>query len=145
MKVQTISKLILTGLLLISAQAALAGTTPTVQPGVNPLDRLQTVGKDAGYSDASDTTLMEILGTVISGLLGLLGAIFIILIVVAGYNWMTASGDEQKIDKAKDTIRAALIGLIIIVGAYAIWRFVSGYLITGDVGSSQYGGSGNDN
>lgn len=141
MKPQTISKLIIVGLMLVSFQAVLAETTPSSQPNVNPLDRLQTVGKDAGYADASDTTLMEILGTVISGLLGLLGAIFIILIVVSGYNWMTASGDEQKIDKAKDTIRSAIIGLIIIVGAYAIWSFVSGYLVTGDTGSSQYGGS----
>jgi hypothetical protein len=110
----------------------LAQSTPTVTPSASPmLDRLKTVGGDAGYSDATETTLLDIIGTVINGLLGLLGSIFILLIVIAGYNWMTASGDEQKIDKAKDTIRAAIIGLIIIVGAFAIWQFISTYLISG--------------
>jgi hypothetical protein len=47
-----------------------------------------------------------------------------ILMIYGGYNWMTAAGDEQKIDKAKDTIRAAMIGLIIIIAAYAISIFV---------------------
>ncbi len=95
------------------------------------LDRLKNVGTDAGYVDNGESGMLLIVGYVINGLLGLLGAIFIILILLAGYNWMTANGDEAKIDKAKDTIRASIIGLIIIVGAFAIWKFVAGYLITG--------------
>jgi|GEM_PF-309358 cytochrome bd-type quinol oxidase subunit 2 len=97
------------------------------------LDRLKGVGTGAGYGDANETSLMQVLGIVINGLLGLLGAIFIILMLLAGYRWMTASGDEEKINKAKDTIRASIIGLIIIVGAFAIWNFLATYLI-GDGG-----------
>jgi len=43
----------------------------------------------------------------------------------AGYNWMMARGDEEKVTKAKDTITRAIIGLLITIGAYAIsfWVF----------------------
>lgn len=66
----------------------------------------------------------KIIATVIQAFLGLLGIIFIVLIILAGYNWMIARGDEEKVTKAKDTLRRAVIGLIIIVGAYAISYFV---------------------
>jgi hypothetical protein len=46
----------------------------------------------------------------------------------AGYNWMTAAGDEQKVEKAKDTITRAIIGIIITVSAYAITYFIFKYL-----------------
>lgn len=111
---------------------AYAQTGPTITPSASPvLDRLNSVGTGAGYGAASQTSVLDILGIVINGLLGLLGAIFILLIIIAGLNWMTAGGDEAKIDKAKDTIRAAIIGLIIIVGAFAIWNFISTYLLAG--------------
>ncbi|MBI4812328.1 hypothetical protein HY798_02695 [Candidatus Falkowbacteria bacterium] len=54
----------------------------------------------------------------------MLGVIFIILMLYAGYNWMTASGEEEKVTKAKDTIWRAIIGLIITIGSYAIWDFI---------------------
>lgn len=66
--------------------------------------------------------------TVVAGIikvfLGLLGIIFVILIILAGFNWMTAGGDEAKIEKAKKLMSRAIIGLIIIVAAYAITKFV---------------------
>ena len=42
---------------------------------------------------------------------------------------MTARGEEEKVEKAKDTITRAIIGLIIVVGAYAIWSFIFSNLI----------------
>ena len=66
----------------------------------------------------------EVMDVVIKGFLGLLGMIFIVLVIVAGYNWMTAGGDESKVDKAKKLISRAIIGLIIIIAAYAITAFV---------------------
>ena len=44
--------------------------------------------------------------------------------IYAGYNWMTAAGDETKLTQAKNTIRRSIIGVVIIVGAYAIYNFV---------------------
>ncbi|MFA6250982.1 MAG: hypothetical protein WC686_05835 [Candidatus Shapirobacteria bacterium] len=75
----------------------------------------------AGYEV---TSIGSIIAMVIQAFLGLLGIIFIILLILAGYNWMTAAGDEQKVTKARDTIRTAVIGLIIIIAAYSITYFV---------------------
>ena len=76
----------------------------------------------------SETGLSTITGAVVGAVLALVGVIFLALMVYAGYNWMTARGEEEKVEKAKDTITRALIGIIIVVGAYAIWRFVFAYL-----------------
>ena len=85
----------------------------------------------AGYDSATDKdTLLNLISTATDAFLGILGVIFIVLMVYAGYNWMTASGDQAKVDKAKDTIFRAIIGLIIVVGAYAIWNFVFVYFIS---------------
>ena len=80
------------------------------------------VQTQAGYSNT--VTVGTVVGTIIKAFLGLLGIIFVILIIVAGFNWMTAGGDEAKIEKATSTIRSAVIGLIIVVAAYAITYFV---------------------
>lgn len=94
------------------------------------LNKLKTVGSSAGYGQGTDeTTILKILGTGISVGLSLLGVIFIILILLAGYNWMTAAGDQEKISKAQHTIRSAIIGLLIIVSAFAIWMFISQMII----------------
>ncbi|MFA4871486.1 MAG: LamG-like jellyroll fold domain-containing protein [Patescibacteria group bacterium] len=56
--------------------------------------------------------------------LGFLGLVAVILIIYAGFLWMTAGGDEKKIETAKKIILGAVIGLIIILSAFAIVSFV---------------------
>lgn len=85
-------------------------------------ENTRVVQDQAGYDP--DLTLGTVVATIIKGFLGLLGVIFIILILLAGYNWMTAAGDEEKIKKATNTIRSAIIGLLIIIAAYSITYFV---------------------
>jgi amino acid transporter len=92
---------------------------------VNPLKTLKEAGEDsAGYQAATVTTTAEIVGSIINAFLSLLGVIFIILMLFAGYNWMTAAGDEAKVTKAKDTIQRAIIGLIIVLSAGILTNFV---------------------
>ncbi|MFA6306520.1 MAG: hypothetical protein WCV70_01345 [Patescibacteria group bacterium] len=89
------------------------------------LGKLQEVGATKGpYQVAGEFGLSVAIGTIISSALALVGSIFLILMIYAGYNWMTARGEEEKVSKAKDTINRAIIGIIIVVGAYAIWRFI---------------------
>ena len=76
----------------------------------------------AGIDTSRDVA--TIIGTVIKAALGLVGMIFLALMIYAGAYWMIARGDEAKVDKAKETIIAAIIGLVIVVGAYAITYFV---------------------
>lgn len=65
-----------------------------------------------------------IVAQIIRVLLGLLGIIFLALLIFAGYNWMTAAGDEEKVKKSKEQIASAVIGLLIILAAYSITKFV---------------------
>src|SRR3989338_10207064 len=94
-----------------------------LNPEVHTEQYTQTEGlrEKAGFESAPIETVVA---GIISVFLGLLGIIFVILIIVAGFNWMTAAGDEAKIEKAKKLISRAIIGLIIIVAAYAIPKFV---------------------
>ncbi len=63
-------------------------------------------------------------GSIISLILSFIGIIFFALIIYAGLMWMLAQGNQQKVDKAKDLIINAVIGLIIIFSAYAITSFI---------------------
>jgi len=76
----------------------------------------------AGYeiSDAKEGTLEAKIGSVIQSILSFLGVIFMALMIYGGFLWMTARGNEQQVDKAKNLIAAAIIGLVIVISAYAI-------------------------
>ncbi|MFH0814960.1 MAG: pilin [Candidatus Falkowbacteria bacterium] len=75
-------------------------------------------------SDVQVTPLQETIGKIIGVVLGLLGVILIVLIIYAGFLWMTAGGEQKQVDKAKDYIKNAVMGLVIILLAYAITDFV---------------------
>ncbi|MCK5319967.1 hypothetical protein KAJ61_01100 [Candidatus Parcubacteria bacterium] len=64
---------------------------------------------------------------VVSGVvifLGLLGLFFTVLIILAGFRWMNSRGNEEEITKAKSQLKGAIIGMIIVIAAYAIAQFV---------------------
>lgn len=56
--------------------------------------------------------------------LTLLGTISLCLIIYAGAIWMLARGEEQEIEKAKDILKGAVIGFVIIIASYGIAHFV---------------------
>jgi len=93
-------------------------------PALNTIDNIASGNNGPYASAASGNNLDTIIGAVVSVALGLIGVIFLILMIYAGYNWMTARGEEEKVSAAKDTITRSIIGIIIVIGAYAIWRFV---------------------
>ncbi|MDP2708801.1 MAG: hypothetical protein Q8O93_02000 [bacterium] len=88
-------------------------------------------GGGGPFQSADQYKMADILGTVIQAFLGILGVLFLSYTLYAGYTWMTAQGDEEKVTKAKDTLQRAVIGLIITVAAYAITAWVLNRLITG--------------
>lgn len=96
----------------------------------NPTDRLVDVGDHSGYETApKKTDLPVIVGEVISVVLTLLGMIFLALIIYAGVLWMIAAGHEDKVTRSKDTMRRAVIGLMIVVAAFVISKFVIGAIL----------------
>jgi hypothetical protein len=81
--------------------------------------------KNSGLSEFS---LGAVAATVIQGALSLLGIIFLIIMVFAGYRWMTAAGNEETVKTSQQMITRAIIGLIIVLMAYALTYFIFGQL-----------------
>ena len=98
------------------------------QYGSDPLDTLANVGEPA-YTGASGALAQTNIGVTVARMLntvfGLLGIIFVVLLVYAGFLWMTAAGNEQQVEKSKKIMTAAVIGLGIILASYAIAKFVT--------------------
>ena len=105
--------------------AAFAVLPSLALAATDTLNKLENVGVTRGpyKNPGGEFGVSQIVGVVVQAALALIGVIFLILMIYAGYNWMTARGEEEKVEKAKDTITRAFIGLIIVVGAYAIWSF----------------------
>ncbi|MFA6171034.1 MAG: Ig-like domain-containing protein [Patescibacteria group bacterium] len=74
-----------------------------------------------GLSNTSPKTLIV---NIVRVMLGFLALIMIIIIMYGGWLWMTAGGEAEKVDKAKKLIRNAVIGLIILLSAFAIVSFI---------------------
>jgi len=65
-----------------------------------------------------------IVGKIINAFLSIFAVLFFLLMVYDGYKWLAAMGREEEVTKAKDVIRSAIIGLAIVMSAYAISWFV---------------------
>jgi len=78
----------------------------------------------------SSTDVRTITAKVINVSLGLLGTIALVIILIAGFKWMTAGGDTAAVDKAREWMKAGVIGLAIILAAYSIAAFVVKNLVT---------------
>lgn len=89
----------------------------------------ETAGEAKLKTGIASMSIPQIVGSVIGVFLGLLGVIFMILLVYGGYTWMTSYGNQEKVNKAKEVITSAIIGLIIVLGAYAISSFVINALV----------------
>lgn len=56
--------------------------------------------------------------------LGYLGIIVVVIVLWAGFKWMTSGGNEEKVTDAKKTLVSLVIGLAIMLSAYSIVTFV---------------------
>jgi len=70
------------------------------------------------------TQVSNTLGTMINVFSAIIGFIAVIMIIVAGLQFMTANGNTQNITKARTSLMYAIIGLIIVVLAQALVHFV---------------------
>ncbi len=66
---------------------------------------------------------------IINVILGFVGIVAVILIIVGGFKWMTAGGNEDKVDEAKRLMIAGVTGLAIVLAAFGISVFVINNLI----------------
>lgn len=97
-----------------------AGTLTTEDLGTEVISNTINLG---------DRDIRTTIASIINVALGMLGIVAVVLILYGGFIWMTAGGEEEKTKKAKNLIIQGIIGMVIILSAWAIASFVLGSLV----------------
>ena len=92
----------------------------------------------AGETGLGTGDLEDTIADLINVALGFLGVVAVVIILFGGFKWMVAGGNDEKVAEAKRLIIAGIIGLAIILSAYAIASFVIESIVgaTSDDGDS---------
>ena len=75
-------------------------------------------------ADLGDAELGLVIGKVVKGALSILGLVALVIFIIAGFQWMTSGGNKEKIQSAQKSMGAAIVGLIVVIGAYAAVDFI---------------------
>ena len=124
------------GLLAMLATPIYAADSPNVTSKFGLTDAASKANLD------QTTPLTTRTGTIIGGVLSFIAVVFFILMLVSGVRWMLARGHEDEAKKALNTITAAIAGIIVVMGAYAITAFVLDSVKGGAYGETGQPGSG---
>lgn len=114
--------------------------TLTVPAWVNaqaPIELRENVLLPPEVQEASGLQAQDVrvtIARIINVFMGLLGIIAVVIVLIGGFMWMTSGGDEDKTKKARGLIFAGVVGLAIILSAFAIARFVIGSLLSATAG-----------
>ncbi len=98
----------------VTALAALALPYVTFAGGVS-LAQMQKLGP---------VNLQQLIANIIRAFLGLVGSIALLMFVIAGFTWMTAAGNEQKIKDAKNNLLWSSLGLAVMFLSFAAVKFI---------------------
>ncbi len=124
------------GLFCVLAIASLGSTALAQAPDTAGLEAVGAAGGLAG----GGTDLITIIGRIINVVLGFVGIILLVMLLYAGYLWMTSGGEADKVTTAQTMIRNAIIGLIIITSAFAITQFILNALLGATGGGGRASG-----
>jgi len=69
-------------------------------------------------------TPQTLIGKIINAIIGIVGSLALVMFIYGGFIWMTAAGSAEKVEKGKNVLLWATIGLVVIFTAYALVRFV---------------------
>lgn len=94
--------------------------TVAAEPFTGSLDVLKSAQPGGTVVKAS---LTEVIGTLLTRTIGVLGIVALLYIVYAGFTYMTSQSHED-VDKAKKTMIYLALGILILMSAYAITTFV---------------------
>jgi len=116
---------IVMGVMLLPTVAS-AATTNTVNFGL-------IYGQQTGLGQKD---IRETISRIINVALGLLGIVAVVIVLIGGFEWMTAGGNEEKVGEAKKRIMYGVIGIAIIMSAWALSKFVLFKLYEATTGTS---------
>lgn len=88
-------------------------------------------GTTAGEAGLTKTSTTDIVAAVLKIVLGIVGALFVILFIYGGFSWLTSTGNPEKLGKAKKTITYAVVGAFIAIAAFSITTYVVSLIPSG--------------
>lgn len=110
----------------VVASKALAAT-----PEVNSTFGIDYVDNGLnGSLGTANTDPRLIISQIINVLLGFLGVLAVGIILFGGFKWMTAAGNEDKVEEAKKVLSAGVIGLLIVLSSWALATYAINALYT---------------
>jgi len=71
-----------------------------------------------------ETDPRSVITNIIKLALSFLGIAAVIIILIGGFKWMTAGGNDEQIGDAKKWISSGVVGLLIILASYALANFI---------------------
>ena len=69
-------------------------------------------------------TIGELIGSVFTAILGVVGALALILLALGGIQYMSSGGDKFAVEQARGRITSAIVGLVIVFGAWLVVNFI---------------------
>lgn len=121
LRLQRIVSIIMMAMMLGSALASVMAISNAKAQSIGTKDLGIEYPKSIGLGTQDVRTTAS---QIIKVALGLLGVVAVVIILIGGFTWMTAGGNTEKVDEAKKWIFSGIIGLAIILSAYAIAFFV---------------------
>ena len=82
----------------------------------------ELTGNSPNKTDKKDPRVIA--ASVVNIMLGFLGIIAVLIILLGGFKWMTAGGNEDAVAQAKKMMTAGVIGLVIVLASFGLAQFV---------------------
>ena len=95
----------------------------------------QAAKLDIGFTEINDTIQLGsrdpriIIASIINTAMMFLGIIAVVIVLLGGFKWMTAAGNEEKVEEAKKLMGAGVIGLVIVLASWGIASFILNQLV----------------
>lgn len=109
----------LTGILLIPSFVLADAEHPNISDAFGNESAMDASATKAGYN-VKTNNVNTIISIAINFIFGILGTIFMINVIMGGFDWIMAGGNEKKVESSRDKIKHSIIGLLAIAMAYSI-------------------------
>ncbi len=73
---------------------------------------------------AGVTSVPQLIGKVIKAVVGIVGSLALLMFIYGGFTWMLSGGNSTAVERGKNILMWAAIGLVIIFMSYAIVNFI---------------------
>lgn len=115
------------GAMFVMAAALVPAAAGAAQIGGNAVDPSVEAFFGTSYAESSglgNRDIRDTIASIIRVALSLLGIVALVIILAGGFKWMTAGGNDDKVQEARKLMIQGVVGLAIIMSAYAISIFV---------------------